>query len=235
MKPPLQIPPDLYDSFTLNRLVKVEYRYIDNSSFTIKNKFFYKKDIDNYIERIRKGENFYYGRTDEFLRKAINKYPINNKTVGIIGSQKPLYESFVLAYGGIPITIDYHKILTDDKRLTLYTVKEYEINPVKFDSIISISSIEHDGLGRYGDPVNPVGDIEAMTKIRDMLNDDGIFFLSVPVGKDKLVWNAHRIYGRLRLPLLLKKWEILKVVGYPFYIKLLKRERQPVFVLKKKL
>ena len=31
-----------------------------------------------------------------------------------------------------------------------------------FDVVMSISSVEHDGLGRYGDPLNPNGDFSAM-------------------------------------------------------------------------
>ena len=89
------------------------------------------------------------------------------------------------------------------------TVAEYEKSPKTFDAIISISSIEHDGLGRYGDPVNPFGDIQAMQKLKSMLKDDGLLFFAVPIGKDRLVWNAHRIYGKLRLPLLLAGWEII--------------------------
>ena len=38
--------------------------------------------------------------------------------------------------------------------------------------------------------------------------------MSVPVGKDILVWNAHRVYGRLRLPLLLEGWETVHTFGF---------------------
>lgn len=34
-----------------------------------------------------------------------------------------------------------------------------------FDLIVSYSGIEHDGLGRYGDPINPDGDISAMREM----------------------------------------------------------------------
>ena len=77
---------------------------------------------------------------------------------------------------------------------------------IKTDVAISFSSFEHDGLGRYGDPLNPNGDLEAMQTARDFLKDDGFMFLGVPQGEDCLVWNAHRIYGEKRLPLLLKGW-----------------------------
>jgi hypothetical protein len=38
-----------------------------------------------------------------------------------------------------------------------------------FDVVLSISSFEHDGLGRYGDPLNPDGDMAAMRSTRRLL------------------------------------------------------------------
>jgi hypothetical protein len=94
------------------------------------------------------------------------------------------------------------------------TPGEYDENPVAFDAAISISSFEHDGLGRYGDPINPEGDLDAMNKMKSMLNPGATLFLSVPMGKDTIVWNVHRIYGRHRLPLLLEGWKVLDSFGY---------------------
>jgi len=71
-----------------------------------------------------------------------------------------------------------------------------------------------------------------MQNIKEMLVPGGLLYLAVPVGKDVLVWNANRIYGKIRLKMLLKNWTILKTYGYPLIIKIIKRQRQPVFVLK---
>jgi len=90
-------------------------------------------------------------------------------------------------------------------------------------------------LGRYGDPINPNGDLEAMKKMKSILKLGGILFLAVPVGQDKLVWNAHRVSGKIRLPLLLKGWEVLNMFGYDrilFGENNWKNICQPVFVLK---
>ena len=94
------------------------------------------------------------------------------------------------------------------------TVEEYKKNPVKFDVAISISSFEHDGLGRYGDPINPEGDFEAMKNVREnILVPGGLLFLSVPIGTDKCVWNAHRIYGKKRWPKLIEGFELIDQEG----------------------
>ena len=110
----------------------------------------------------------------------------------------------------------------------------------KYDAICSFSSIEHSGLGRYGDLLDPDGDLKTMDDIYNNLVDDGLLYLGVPVGPDALVWNAHRIYGSIRLPLLCKKFKVVEWFGCTFEdcLKLpkgkdWKSNYQPVIVLKK--
>jgi hypothetical protein len=64
---------------------------------------------------------------------------------------------------------------------------------------------------RYGDPLRPNGDIEMMKKMKCLVRPGGLLFLSVPVSKDRIIWNMHRIYGKLRLPMLLAHWKIEKI------------------------
>jgi SAM-dependent methyltransferase len=223
--PPEQIPPHLYEEFTLNRRVGIGYAYFDNAYSSEHPLFYETQRINSLIEKALRRENNYYDDTDAALYTMLDKYrsAIEGKKIGIIGSAEPWYESVVLAYGGHPITVEYNKIETDDPRLTLMTVEEYEKSPVQFDAILSISSIEHDGLGRYGDPIDPWGDIKAMQKMKQMLKPDGLLFLAVPYGSDYLLWNAHRVYGSLRMPLLLSGWNQVDFAPAGF---------QPVFVLK---
>ena len=110
-----------------------------------------------------------------------------------------------------------------------------------FDAAFSISSFEHDGLGRYGDPINPDGDLQAMEKTKRMLKPGGLLLLAVPVGCDVIVWNAHRIYGPKRLARLLEGWDILDAFGFNqslFYINDAMHtyygNDQPLFVLRAK-
>lgn len=55
--------------------------------------------------------------------------------------------------------------------------------------------IEHVGLGRYGDPQDPDGDLKAFAELKRVIKTGGDLLLVVPVGKPKIVFNAHRIYG----------------------------------------
>lgn len=65
-------------------------------------------------------------------------------------------------------------------------------------SIASLScmhTVEHIGLGRYGDPLDPDGDLKAMAELKRVLASGGNLIFVVPVGKPKIVFNAHRIYS----------------------------------------
>ena len=102
--------------------------------------FYSKSEIDNLIIKAKNRENNYYGITDSYLYEALDKYPIKGKEIAILGSVEPWYESVALAYEGIPTTIEYNKIQTDDNRLNIITVSEFNKNPKKFPYACSISS-----------------------------------------------------------------------------------------------
>jgi hypothetical protein len=70
--------------------------------------------------------------------------------------------------------------------------------PFSDDSIESLSCmhvIEHVGLGRYGDPLDPDGDLKAIAELKRVLRKGGSLLFVVPVGQPKILFNAHRIYS----------------------------------------
>jgi SAM-dependent methyltransferase len=71
--------------------------------------------------------------------------------------------------------------------------------PFPDESISSLSCmhvIEHVGLGRYGDSLDPDGDLKAMSELKRVLAPGGNLFFVVPIGGvSKIMFNAHRIYS----------------------------------------
>lgn len=235
-EPPREIPQELFDAYTCNGAIPVLYGYRDDSYSASQPLLYTLEEVDRYIALAKGRKTMYYGKTDEFLYQALDRYApsLAGKDVAVIGSTIPFYESIVLAYGGYPTTIEHNKIISTDPRLELLTPEEYDAAPRLFDAVLSISSFEHDGLGRYGDPINPNGDLEAMEKAKGMLKEGGVLFLAVPVGKDCLVWNLHRVYGEIRLQALLKGWRIIGYYGFmsqDLYKEASYQVHQPIFVL----
>ena len=69
--------------------------------------------------------------------------------------------------------------------------------PYKRNSVPSLSSlhvIEHIGLGRYGDAIDPEGTKKAIKEMIRVMKPGGYIYLSLPVGKYRLCFNAHRIH-----------------------------------------
>lgn len=63
------------------------------------------------------------------------------------------------------------------------------------DSISCLHTIEHFGLGRYGDPIDPEGHIKGFKNILDILKPGGILYISFPIGaKNSIYLNAHRVF-----------------------------------------
>jgi hypothetical protein len=70
--------------------------------------------------------------------------------------------------------------------------------PFDDSSIRSLSClhvIEHIGLGRYGDTVNFNGSIEALIELKRVLSKNGSLYLGVPIGRERVAFNAHRIFN----------------------------------------
>ena len=214
MTPPKEIPCSLLKKYTLDGKIGIEKCYYNNVGLPFIPRIYTKRKIEQFLKQVKNREAAHYKVTDKELYQAMGKYPVEGKSCVVMGSISPFYESACISFGAKTVTtIEYNKIIFLHPQMKTMTPAEYDKNPAEFDAGFSISSFEHDGLGRYGDPLNPEADLEAMKKMKKIIKKGGILFLSVPVGKDLLVWNAHRIYGRLRLPLLLEGWETLDAFG----------------------
>ena len=62
-------------------------------------------------------------------------------------------------------------------------------------SLSCLHVIEHIGLGRYGDPLDPEGTRKAAQELARVLAPGGNLFLATPVGQPRLCFNAHRIHS----------------------------------------
>jgi len=80
------------------------------------------------------------------------------------------------------------------------------------DSISSLHAIEHFGLGRYGDPIDVNGHLKGLENIHRMLRKGGTFYFSVPIGRQRVEFNAHRVFSvRYLLDLLNARYELLSL------------------------
>lgn len=75
-------------------------------------------------------------------------------------------------------------LMKDDARLANYT-----------DSLSCLHTIEHFGLGRYGDPIDPQGYRKGLESLKRILKPGGTFYFSTPIGPQRIEFNAHRVFS----------------------------------------
>ncbi len=63
------------------------------------------------------------------------------------------------------------------------------------DSLSCLHALEHFGLGRYGDPVNNDGYLMGLDNMWKILKKGGRFYFSVPIGPQRIEFNAHRVFS----------------------------------------
>jgi len=221
-------PQDLLNEFTQNGDMPITKEwyinevYSDSTSLNTSNiqEIIKIKDFSKWLNQVKKHEPLNYGNTE--LQTIMNKYlnRIQNKSILIMGTQLPWIEaiSYELLASKIT-TLDYtRKQYELSNRLEWFHVNDYLDDLILkniielFDNSASFSSIEHSGLGRYGDPLSPNGDIEAVQQIHCLLKQNGLFFLGLPSSKsDKsyIEFNAHRVYGSKRLNKLFVGWNLV--------------------------
>lgn len=63
------------------------------------------------------------------------------------------------------------------------------------DSVSCLHALEHFGLGRYGDPIDPMGHRKGFESLTRMVSEGGRLYVSFPIGRSNSVaFNAHRIF-----------------------------------------
>lgn len=74
--------------------------------------------------------------------------------------------------------------------------------PLRSNSVRSLSCLhvaEHIGLGRYGDPLDPSGTIKAAAELSRVLAPSGELLFALPVGRQRVCFNAHRIHSAVAI------------------------------------
>jgi hypothetical protein len=120
--------------------------------------------------------------------------------------------SAVLRHVDVGSQVSFIGMLTAITRVTFIDIRPLVIPLNNFESVwgsvlslpftdSSISSLsclhvaEHIGLGRYGDPLDPEGTKKATYELARVLAPQGNLYFSVPIGKPRVCFNAHRIHS----------------------------------------
>lgn len=67
------------------------------------------------------------------------------------------------------------------------------------DSLSCLHALEHFGLGRYGDPLDPLGFRRGIASMSRMIRRNGVFYLSVPLGSERVEFNANWVFNPITI------------------------------------
>ncbi|NBO72645.1 DUF268 domain-containing protein [bacterium] len=156
----------------------------------------------------------HYFHQDLFIARKIHEVA-PQKHVDI-GSRTDGFIAHVASFRTIEL-LDIRPIESHVKNITfrqanLMELPEDLINST--DSISSLHAIEHFGLGRYGDPIDYWGYTKALQNITAMLKQGGTFYFSVPIGPQRIEFNAHRVFSIDYLMQLLSKDYVITSFSY---------------------
>ena len=172
-------------------LKKIKKQLRNNSDFKIEK--YYPCLLDKTAQSGNTKNPYFY--QDLYVAQRIF---INNPEKHIdIGSSISGFVAHVASYREI-IVADIRpldSLIKNVKFLQIDMMDAAQLGTVQYESISSLHAIEHFGLGRYGDPININGHLMAIENIHKMLNVGGRFYFSVPIGPQRIEFNAHRVFS----------------------------------------
>jgi hypothetical protein len=142
---------------------------------------------------IAKGHYFY----QDWL--VANRIFINNPEIHVdVGSRVDGFVAHVAAFRTIYV-LDIRPLatkLSNIKYLQADLMSKLDDNLVECcDSLSCLHALEHFGLGRYGDAIQYDGYIVGLNNLCQLLKRTGKFYFSVPIGPQRIEFNAHRIFS----------------------------------------
>jgi hypothetical protein len=118
-----------------------------------------------------------------------------------IGSRVDGFVTHILTFMSITL-IDIRPFEGAPEGLTFLQADATSLDMLADSSVESLSSlnvVEHFGLGRYGDPIDPSAPFKAMQSMARVIRPGGRLYFAVPVGRQRLEFNGHRVFSPVRI------------------------------------
>jgi SAM-dependent methyltransferase len=121
-------------------------------------------------------------------RKISNHYDVGSRVDGFIAHILPFCAVTYVDLRPVQSNVPNLKFIQG-------SILELPFDNGTLPSLSCLHVIEHIGLGRYGDPIDFEGHIKAAHELSRVLAPGGILFLGTPVGKERVVFDGHRIFS----------------------------------------
>ncbi len=133
----------------------------------------------------------YFHQACWLARKLAEKRPAAHVDIGshvmTIGILSAFIDTTFIDYRPLQVSIEGLECRQGD-------VLELALPSGSVTSLSCLHVIEHVGLGRYGDTLSPKGSVLAAKELSRVLKPEGKLFISVPIGRERVCFNAHRVF-----------------------------------------
>lgn len=186
----------LHSISNLSIFLKDAYVYqklCTNSQFSIQSRYVYPL-LTDFKEQAGNAGGHYFFQDLWAARKIFAAKPARHID---IGSRIDGFIAHLLTFMPVEV-IDIRPLRSDVTGLDFIqddatSLLRYENNSL--ESISSLHAVEHFGLGRYGDPIDPDGCFKVMNALQRVLKPGGRLYFSVPIGIERVEFNAHRVFA----------------------------------------
>lgn len=113
-----------------------------------------------------------------------------------VGSRIDGFVAHLLSFREVNV-LDYRPLRSSPSGLHFLRADVVRL-PFSDESVHSLSclhAMEHVGLGRYGDAVDPNGCFHGMRELQRVLAPGGSLYFSVPIGRERVEFDAHRVFS----------------------------------------
>lgn len=134
----------------------------------------------------------HYFHQDLFVAKQI--FHDNPKRHVDVGSRLDGFVAHVASFRDIEV-LDIRNVTSQVPGIKFTQADLMQDSAVRSDSVSCLHAIEHFGLGRYGDEVDPQGHLKGFSSIASIVTKGGVLYLSFPISKvERTEVNAHRVF-----------------------------------------
>ena len=139
----------------------------------------------------------------ERSQPLLSDVEVNGKRLAVVEERDLFLESICVALGAETTAVRLQPVENSSRLLKAEQLAEWLASDDRYDLIICRWLIESWGLGRHNEPIDPDGDLTLLARIRAKLDPGGRLIMTPPLGRDRLIFNAMRVYGAHRWPILM--------------------------------
>ncbi|OGS39275.1 MAG: hypothetical protein A2551_04740 [Elusimicrobia bacterium RIFOXYD2_FULL_34_30] len=196
------------DKYNYYHPASVKYRKSQEENYNIFRRTFPDKIFFKYIINRSGAGKSHMAELAQFNFASNELFALKPKNILDIGSHLSWLSGVGSHYNLKTIDIRKKDIVLNAEESFIGRAEKLPFNNESIECITSLCSIEHFGLGSYGDEIDPYGDVKAIAEIERVLKRDGSFIFSTTLTRNKsyIVFNTHRVYSVQDIRKMLNKY-----------------------------